>query len=892
MIHRVLLSLGLLAALLSTVRAEEKICPAINLTIAGPPGPVCVGAPLTIVASDNEIAGNYNGMTTFPGKEWTWEVSGVKADPAQGVGSSAVFTPRSGGDGAIHFHLACTSSPGAEDCDGAFAADGSFHVVEAKLGVDCNRNGKYDDEDRLLEEGDGWFVGVNQDDDNTNCAPDWMEAGIVADENDLIPIFLNPDPALKSGSLTLEAVSGGDKIQIWKTAERGEPVPLPMTWYPGHGTIPPVRYVEGTNASDNLKDVQLRLTYRLDSGEHSATSFLTVIKVDLVPDWNHDRVIDENDRGQATVLNPYRFWINDDKDDGDVASDNSDLPGQSDDNASDDRVNGRCDLLDFFPIWLDIGNVVEILPRAGNSVFVLRQANDAVNFFQSDLSRQEAGHYLIGESQAYGWGPCVPAHQAVVANVPRTGISITDSGPEIIRRIETDKEKGVLVLEGRKVTAAPLVLEIHMGGAGGALIYEMKLPLRIDGVENMYRWINLRPVAGDSRGQPSRPGDPPNNPDSQCNNKHIVFIHGFNESPDDGLANVTETFKRLYWSGSRAKFTGVTWYGDQNLSTFYHANVTNAFLTSPAFAQYLSMLQGDVNVMAFSLGNMVVSSAIKDHGANPTNYFMLHAAVAREAYDSAVFDPEMVQVEWRGYSNGLWASKWYELFLPGDGRTALTWNSRFCSTGPRVYNFYSRGEEVLETLDGPPGVGDLGGLVTGTRQYSWCIQEQWKGRHWVDWIGGSTYGGWGFNSSYDELDLSGDPIHRPPDRAAELLQPPYSILKEQPFFNPGGAEVAPLYGADYGPGSDFATNNLNMFLAEMIPALSLPVGANPVSAFVGPGGDRNFNMNTPAFQNGWPEDRLNGDWQNRWLHGDYKAVAYFYVFGLFDKIRDLGGLNQ
>ena len=656
-----------------------------------------------------------------------------------------------------------------------------------------------------------------------------------------------------------------------------------------------ILYVEGINPSEDVGDQRILVEVIPDPDLPLICSDAvrcTLLKAAIVPDWNHNRKIEDADRDRATAINPYRFWINDDKDVGDVAVDDSDVPGQSDGNASDDKVNGRCDLLDFFPVWLDMGKAMNLLPSSYDCAYVLRQADGGVNIFQSDLVRGDAGNYLIEESQSYGYSLDAPAHLIPVVNIPASGVDLTAGGADLLGAIHTNPGKGMLILEGKTPTTSPLVLEIHKDGPTGPLLYETQLPLSLSGVQEMYRWINLRSVAGDSRGKPSRPGDPPNNPDSLCNNKHIVFIHGFNESPDDGLANVTETFKRLYWSGSRTKFTGVTWFGDQNLSTFYHSNVTNAFLTSPAFAQYLSTLQGDVNVMAFSLGNMVVSSAIQDHGANPARYFMLHTAVARESYDSSVFDPEMVQAEWRGYSNGLWASKWYELFLPGDDRTALTWKSRFSGVGPQVYNFYSRGEEVLETLDGPPGVGDLWGLVTGTRQYSWCIQEQWKGRHWVDWIGGSTYGGWGFNSFYDELDLSGDPIHRPPDRAAELLEPPYSILKEQPFFNPGGAEVAALYGPDYGPGSDYAINNIDVLLAEMIPALSLPVGANPVSAFVGPGGDRNFNMNTPAFQNGWPEDRLNGDWQNRWLHGDYKAVAYFYVFCLFDKIRDLGGLNQ
>lgn len=585
---RARLALGLLAALLSTARAEEKTCPKINLTTDGPAGPVCVGAPLTIAASDNEIAGDYMGMTLFPGKQWTWKIFGITADPQEGDVSTAAFTPLSKGDAVIDFSLVCTSSPGCEDCDGTFTAQTNFYVSELKLGVDCNRDGAYDDEDRTLEKNVGWFVGVNHDDDNTNGTPDMADTNTVVDENDLVPIHLNPDPTWKSGELTLEAVSGGDKIRVWKFPTRGEQVKLPMTWRPGHGTIPPIRYVEGIESSDDPKDVQLRLRYTYDSGEHSSTSFLTVIKVDLVPDWNHDRVIDESDRDQATVLNPYRFWINDDKDDGDVASGDSDLPGQNKGNASDDKVNGRCDLLDFFPVWLDIGNAVKLLPSTWNCVYILRQADGAVNFFQSDLIRQEAGNYLIEETEAHGWEPAFPADRASVTNIPHLGMNITDSGPDFDGRINQDTNKGVLIMEGKVSTTCPLVLEIRKGDLASTPIYETKLPLSLSGVEDMTRWINLRHLTGGAETKPTDTiTEPPNFPDAVSNGKQIVFIAGFNNTEDDHRASSAEVFKRLYWSGSQAMFTGVSWEGNEDPAGWampvefsYHLDVQNAFAVS------------------------------------------------------------------------------------------------------------------------------------------------------------------------------------------------------------------------------------------------------------------------------------------------------------------------
>ena len=190
----------------------------------------------------------------------------------------------------------------------------------------------------------------------------------------------------------------------------------------------------------------------------------------------------------------------------------------------------------------------------------------------------------------------------------------------------------------------------------GDLLY-----VNTSGVEDMYRYLNLRNYAGDLSGGLSRTGEPNNNPDTLLNNKHVVFIHGYNEDVEAARGNIAETFKRLYWSGSKAKYTGVTWYGDEGVATEFHANVINAFETSPGLTVYLNELKNlnneEVNVIAFSLGNMVVSSAIQDYGASVDRYFMLHAAVAKEAYDSGEFDEDMIQSDWRDYTNRVYASK-------------------------------------------------------------------------------------------------------------------------------------------------------------------------------------------------------------------------------------------
>jgi hypothetical protein len=89
---------------------------------------------------------------------------------------------------------------------------------------------------------------------------------------------------------------------------------------------------------------------------------------------------------------------------------------------------------------------------------------------------------------------------------------------------------------------------------------------------------------------------------------------------------------------------------------------------------------------------------------------------------------------------------------------------------------------------------------------------------------------------------------------------------------------------DPAKGDATAQAHRNQLLAEMCPSRTLPVGANNIPKFE----DRNYDM--PAlYANDWPAER--GAIKD-WLHSDMKVVAYPYVFRLFEKWTELGGLAQ
>ena len=696
-----------------------------------------------------------------------------------------------------------------------------------------------------------------------------------------------------------EIDNGGDFIKSGKQYDAAD-----LGYGSGRSVI---LYVEGIASSDRMGDQRIAVEVQPDPGKPFACRDIvrcTLLKAELVPDWNHDRAIDERDFKRATFKNPYRFWINDDKDDGDVAAGDSDVPGQNNGNAADAAVNGRCDLLDFFPVWANIHSTMKLLPDDYNCSYVLRQADAAVNFFHSDLIREKAGNFLIEESQSYGSSLDKPAYLVSVVNIPDGGIDMTAGGADLLGAIHANPDKGVLILEGKASTTSPLILEIRKDGPAGTLLYETQLPLSLSGVEEMYRTVNLRNMTN-----PGQLPPPSNNSAALSNGKNLVFVHGYQSSGGAtwSTAWLSEMFKRSYRSGSRAIFHGVTWRSNEGDSMDYQKNVTNAFGAAPVLKDYVAGLNGDVIVAAHSLGNIVVSSAIVDHDMSVAKFMLCNAAVASEAFDATLAqDVNLINPWWSDYSTRTWAANWHQLFTgTGDSRANLTWRDRFRRVVARteVWNFYSEGDEVFDLATSP-------GLFTGAigvninwwffvpvsvnvnvnfGRYSWQKQEMFKGTRYSDgWssFGGTAEAGWGYESTLTHTTHEGEnawelvPIYT---NAAGANAATDESIRSNPVFR---------HSPDWLIRSNtLSQGQVNFMLGMGIPALTPSAGRTQIKTSLVPAG-RQMNLNDVDFMpNGWPTAGHSGQDANLWLHNDIKAVGYLYNHKLFDKVIDGGNLK-
>ena len=360
---------------------------------------------------------------------------------------------------------------------------------------------------------------------------------------------------------------------------------------------------------------------------------------------------------------------------------------------------------------------------------------------------------------------------------------------------------------------------------------------------------------------------------------NVFFIHGANVSEQNARAWASEMFKRLYHAGANMEFYPIAWESDIGPSYNYQVNASNAFVTASRLAPYINSIPGRRVVIAHSLGTMVAAAAIQDYGMQVEKLIMLNSAIPSEAFDPSLADASptnrLVHDEWTSYTNACWASEWHKLFASGDARNALTWRGRFAAVVPVAVNFYSSGDEVLELYTdahNPSWYNGFSPSGNWGERYSWHKQELYKGRKsLLGFIGTTAWSGWGFKSN-----VLGARVWSADDANAAT---DLSVFATNTVFNPYPISIT----------NAVATRlEIDSHLTQGIPALSPPTGRTRFSEDV----MQSIDMNTPLYMaNTWPRPD-DGELGGRFLHSDIKNVAYFFVHPIFQKIVEVGRLNQ
>lgn len=733
--------------------------------------------------------------------------------------------------------------------------------------------------------------------------------------------------------------------------------------------------------------------------------FLT-IGSELIPDYDrdgeirlYDAIVDGVSResdyvrarsSYATVEDDrsrYYFWINDDSDylatepSGSNASDGVgnnviDIPGKPDHidgvyvradyqtTPIIDKftVNGFRDLLDFFPVFLSPASLKNIpdseimsgeyrfqVISEGVGLSMLSYPDGFAPGISPEASYTYLRNYLIAEELKNADTISLDAAEENSAWIEHDALKMVKDG------------RGVILLEGTEVGNGKLKLYLWHGAEKRLL---SELPIKISEVEDMFRHVTFY----DSEALPNtdipqieqrketRTYEPYGLPDSECSENYVAYMHGFNVDQQSSRGSHSNIFKRLYQSGSRARFIGLSWHGKPISLKIgnYHKAVINAFETSRQLKARLEFAQangGELTVIGHSLANMVISSAIQTYGFRPDRYFMVDAATPIEAYDadqsSGVERIKMYHPDWLEYDPRLFASYWYMNFedgvldelgnpVVGDNRQYLTWRNYFNRVVEYtdVYNFYSPGEEVVKNSLGvvPTLIFDA---VWHKGEFAWVQQEMFKGEHFnwptgwdipapLDLVLPDQHGGWGLHTQYAAIAKlypdgwfmnGGDPnnfvrlsMHQDDIDELGLSEEELQVvLRELPFFLgfesgisdeserfPGynGSVLLAPLGDPIASAQASHDYTQHKLLAEAIPALSYAVAPNSVDKFDRGADERNFNIEEYRLSNKWPQSRLDGYFHNRNLHSDFKDIAYVYNFPLYLEFVKEGGLSR
>ena len=612
------------------------------------------------------------------------------------------------------------------------------------------------------------------------------------------------------------------------------------------------------------------LTFSFSAGgvlNDSVTQDITFVNPPLRLDITRDGSIDDGDAAAWHDGRTFYYWINEDKIYGDYI-----VPERkyTTPNASDLVVNGTFDLVNFFPVALDLSAFAAAWQgRVAYRIRTNWYNPNSFNFCFADVPWSKAGSFQTTNVTTTAGQTLASAS---LTALPASGYSLPYSDISAF-----SENSGLVICEAK--SSSSLRIEIK---DGDTVLYSYSVPMTILPVKQMYSWHNFRSVSGVVEGRESQI----HALEGETYAKSLVFLHGANVSTDEAEVWGDVLFKRLWLTGVRANFYNVDWRSNIGAAVNYHENASNAFVVASRIASTMNDIPGEKVFMAHSLGNMVVSSMIQDYGLQVSKYLMCNSAVPAEAYDTTLSPTNvLVHKDWSEYPRKAFANEWYRLFEEDveDDRQLLTWGGRFADVVNVAVNFYSTGDHVLELYPNN-NVWPTDGYDNWDQMfehYSWHKQELWKGRKdMIARVGTTDWAGWSIRENmigYNTI----QPTNAWLMNGAELKT--NTVFKLQPEC--------------------MNTNSIPLLVRGAILAKGIPA-RTPASGAMRWGDNMNmqrrmFNLGDTSENamierpNGWIT-RPNGlfdNWGERWLHSDMKDMSYFYVFKFFEKLKEIGGLE-
>ena len=474
----------------------------------------------------------------------------------------------------------------------------------------------------------------------------------------------------------------------------------------------------------------------------SATRAVVLFPAELMVDGNRDgqMSIDDpliHDRDITSEERPYRFWLNDDDDtelnyngEGGASTgptEEEKVPAPRPD-YSLRQIASKRNLEDFSRLWIYFSGLQDAI-TSGTIQVGLRWKNvtpgtsPAVNIYPS--ADAEGSDSYVKDDNAAQAQIGDPIFNEAVRD--KYGVQTIYVGTRFIFKTDywagltTENLKKCLLFEGAGEGKGELEIvfydqnDVEIGN-GGSLWLDLK------DIKKMYRRVDIT-----GRNQwPNTAFDP----DPAETKQAIIFVHGWNMSPE-GASNYAETmFKRLWQRGFKGRYAAVRWNTDWS-STFdnvpligetvdayladYNGSEHEAWLAGTPLKNFIETLVGFTkNVVAHSMGNIVVGGGLR-HDMTIDNYALLNPAVPAASYDEGTYlqqfpapgafgyyywdtrtpddDPDF-QTRALAYRRQLTSAKGnlINFYLPNDRATTYAWDFNNNTFKPARGFFYDRNE--------------------------------------------------------------------------------------------------------------------------------------------------------------------------------------------------------
>jgi len=156
-------------------------------------------------------------------------------------------------------------------------------------------------------------------------------------------------------------------------------------------------------------------------------------------------------------------------------------------------------------------------------------------------------------------------------------------------------------------------------------------------------WVTTEPLTFHATSDPNGNAFQPDPDEAK---QYIVHVHGWRMSYDEAQTWANTSFKRFWHLGYKGRYAFFSWptYSPATSAVggylTYNKSEYRAWLSGVALKDFVATLPSGYtkNLMAHSMGNVVVGSAFRQGMGGISNYALLNAAMAAQAYDPTQID--------------------------------------------------------------------------------------------------------------------------------------------------------------------------------------------------------------------------------------------------------------